>query len=247
MQICKDFTSKIIQNMSQSVLYLVPCPISNADVNSSIPLDVLSQIVKIQIFIVENEKSARRFLKSINPQIIWDEIHIFELDKHQNHPITKEIEALFNEQKSIGLLSEAGMPCIADPGNLIVRLAHEKNWFVKPMVGPSSILLALIASGMNGQSFCFHGYLPHDAIEKKRFVLSMEKNAKHSTQLFIETPYRNDKLLKELIQTLDNNTRLMVAKDISGDDELIVSQTVKWWKSQEIVIGKFPCLFAIGV
>lgn len=247
MQICKDFTAKIIQNMSHSVLYLVPCPISNSDVNSSIPLDVISQISKIQVFIVENEKSARRFLKFINPQIVWDEILIHELDKHQNHPITKDIQDLFKTHSHIGLLSEAGMPCIADPGHLVVRLAHDKNWQVKPMVGPSSILLALVASGMNGQSFCFHGYLPFDAAEKKRFVLNMEKNAKHSTQLFIETPYRNDKLLKDLIQTLDNNTRLMVAKDLNGEDEMIVSQTVKWWKSQNYSIGKFPCLFAIGV
>jgi 16S rRNA (cytidine1402-2'-O)-methyltransferase len=246
MHFCPLFLAKIMQNANASVLFLVPMPISEIDINWSIPLNVLSEISKIQVFIAENAKTARHFLKQVNPAIIWSEIEVIELDKHHISTQIEELKHILTANPVVGLMSEAGLPCIADPGNLIVRAAHELGIRVRPLSGPSSIVLALIASGMNGQDFRFNGYVPSKPDERKKAIQQLEKLKREATQLFIEAPYRNEKMLEDLIRTLQPDTRLMVAKDITGEDEWIVSQPVSWWRKQNIVLGKVPCLFAIG-
>ena len=199
-------------------LYLIPITLSNPGETSVVPEDVLPQTIKrvidfIDDYIVENEKTARKFIKSIHPDKKQPDLKINTLNKHTEISAHHEfIQPLLNG-KNIGLMSESGCPGIADPGAVIVKLAHEKGIQVVPLVGPSSILLALMASGMNGQSFAFNGYLPIDKNDKKQALkmyerLSQEKN---QTQLFIETPYRNNKLMEDLLQLLQPSTLLCVA------------------------------------
>ena len=235
-----------MQNANASVLFLIPMPISDIDINWSIPLNVLHEISKIQVFIAENAKTSRHFLKQVNPSIIWSDIEVIELDKHHISTQIEELKHILTAHPVVGLMSEAGLPCIADPGNLIVKAAHELGIRVRPLSGPSSIVLALIASGMNGQDFRFNGYIPSKPEERKKAIQQLEKLKREATQLFIEAPYRNEKMLEDLIRTLQPDTRLMVAKDITGESEWIVSQPISWWRKQSVVLGKVPCLFAIG-
>src|SRR6478609_594234 len=193
-------------------LYLIPTTLGEID-----PMDVLPQTVKraidfIDDYIVENEKTARKFIKSINPQKVQADLRLSSLNKHTE--VSEHIKMIQPclEGRNVGVMSEAGCPGIADPGAVIVKLAHEKGIQVIPLVGPSSILLALIASGMNGQSFAFTGYLPIDKDEKKASFKSLERISfeKNQSQIFIETPYRNNKLLEDLIQTLHPDTHLFM-------------------------------------
>ncbi|HEY1046232.1 MAG TPA: SAM-dependent methyltransferase [Bacteroidia bacterium] len=229
-----------------SVLYLVPTNITEIDVNWTIPSNVINQINNIQVFIVENAKTTRHFLKLLNPHINWVEKLIFELDKHQPENQKKEILELLKSGKDIGLMSEAGLPCIADPGHEVVRMAHDNDIVVKPLNGPSSIILALISSGLNGQNFKFNGYLPSKPEERRKSIQILETDSAKTTQLFIEAPYRNDNMLKDLIDVLKPETRLLMAKDITGENELIICRKVSWWKNNRIELGKVPCLFGIG-
>jgi 16S rRNA (cytidine1402-2'-O)-methyltransferase len=235
-----------MQSTSKETLFLIPLPISEIELNWSIPLNVINQISKIQCFIVENAKVSRHFLKQVNPKIIWDNVLIFEMDKHQIQSQNNEILNLMKQHRLVGLMSDAGLPCIADPGNHVVRIAHENGITVKPLIGPSSIILALIASGLNGQSFKFHGYLPSKPEERKQSISALEKICKESTQLFIEAPYRNEAMFSDLLKTLSPETRLLIASDICGENEYILCKTVKWWLEYPIQIGKIPCMFAIG-
>jgi 16S rRNA (cytidine1402-2'-O)-methyltransferase len=229
------------------VLFLVPLPISETDINWSISLSVIEQINNIQCFIVENAKTSRRYLKQLNPSVDLNEVHILELDKHNINSQTEEIKALLKTYEAIGLMSEAGLPCIADPGNHVVRMAHDMDMSVKPLSGPSSIILALISSGLNGQQFKFNGYLPAKPMERKQAIQVLEKEAQQVTQLFIEAPYRNDKMLADLLSVLKPHIRLLLAIDINGNDERIICKPVSWWKNNVMEIGKIPCLFGIGV
>jgi 16S rRNA (cytidine1402-2'-O)-methyltransferase len=231
----------------ENVLYLVPVPIAEIDINWSLPLDVIKQIVNIQCFIVENAKTARHYLKQLNPEVKYDEITLFELDKHHLSSQLVEIRALFKQHETIGLMSEAGLPCIADPGNHVVRIAHEMHVRVRPLTGPSSILLALIASGLNGQQFKFNGYLPVKPEDRQPAILKIEKDARQATQLFIEAPYRNEKLLADLVRLLQPSMRLLVAVNLTAEDEKIICQPVSWWKSHKPELGKVPCLFGLGI
>jgi 16S rRNA (cytidine1402-2'-O)-methyltransferase len=159
----------------------------------------------------------------------------------------QEIESLMKQHQIIGVMSESGLPCIADPGNLVVKIAHKIGIKVKPFVGPSSILLALMASGFNGQNFKFNGYLPIQSETLKPFLLNLEKESAKTTQLFIEVPYRNDKTFQFLVQHLSPETYLLVAKDITGENEYIQCKTIKEWKKLDIVIGKTPCVFGVSM
>jgi 16S rRNA (cytidine1402-2'-O)-methyltransferase len=232
---------------SGNVLFLIPLPISETDINWSIALSVIEQINKIQCFIVENAKTSRRYLKQLNPNVDLNEIYLLELDKHNINSQFGEIKVLLQQYEVVGLMSEAGLPCIADPGNHVVRMAHDMDITVKPLSGPSSIILALIASGLNGQQFKFNGYLPAKPQERKLAIQALEKESQQSTQLFIEAPYRNDKMLADLLSILKSHMRLLVAIDINGNDEQIICKPVSWWKSNIMEIGKIPCLFGIGI
>lgn len=222
-------------------------PISEIEINLSIPLDVINQITTIQCFIVENSKVARHFLKRINPQINWDKIEIFEMDKHQINQANNEILKFLKQKHHVGLMSDAGLPCIADPGNHVVRIAHENGIKVKPLTGPSSIILALISSGLNGQNFKFNGYLPSKPEERKKAIIGLEKICQNSTQLFIEAPYRNEAMFLDLLKILSPQTRLLVAFDVTGENEHIICRNIKWWRDNPLKIGKVPCMFAIGI
>ncbi len=246
MHFCSKETAKNMQIEGKSVLYLIPVPIAEGDLDWIIPLNVRNEIINIQHFIVENSKSARHFLKLLNPVINWSEISIVELDKHNGYEQNEDILNLFKSSKKIGLMSEAGMPCIADPGHHVVKLAQSRNWLVKPYVGPSSILLALISSGLNGNCFKFNGYLPSKPDERRRALLQLEKESNQCTQLFIEAPYRNDKMLDDLLLVLKPQTQLLIAYDITGVNEYIVTKEISKWKLSKPEIGKVPCIFAIG-
>jgi 16S rRNA (cytidine1402-2'-O)-methyltransferase len=212
-----------------------------------IPSEVLNQYKSITLWFVENARTCRQFLKKVDATINIDELTIFELDKHLPMNQLQEIESLMKQHQIIGVMSESGLPCIADPGNLVVKIAHKIGIKVKPFVGPSSILLALMASGFNGQNFKFNGYLPIQPETLKPFLLNLEKESAKTTQLFIEVPYRNDKTFQFLVQHLSPETYLLVAKDISGENEYIQCKTIKEWKKLDIVIGKTPCVFGVSM
>jgi 16S rRNA (cytidine1402-2'-O)-methyltransferase len=212
-----------------------------------IPSEVLNQYKSITLWFVENARTCRQFLKKVDATINIDELTIFELDKHLPMNQLQEIESLMKQHQIIGVMSESGLPCIADPGNLVVKIAHKIGIIVKPFVGPSSILLALMASGFNGQNFKFNGYLPIQSETLKPFLLNLEKESAKTTQLFIEVPYRNDKTFQFLVQHLSPETYFLVAKDITGENEYIQCKTIKEWKKSDIVIGKTPCVFGVSM
>ncbi len=228
-----------------SVLHLLPCPISDSDISAIIPSGVIIQLHSLDSFIVENAKTARYFLKSIGHPTPIQQIKILEMDKN-NGLDAGLISTFFVENKIVGLLSEAGMPCIADPGSLVVKWAHQNQVKVVPHVGPSSILLALIASGMNGQQFKFNGYLSQKNDVRKKEIILLEQESKRTTQLFIETPYRNQALLQDLLQYLRNSTRILVAQDLSGPNEMIISDIIQNLKNKQLQLAKLPTIFGIG-
>ncbi|MDO8316343.1 SAM-dependent methyltransferase [Flavobacterium sp. XS1P27] len=228
-------------------LYLIPTTMGDCD-----PMDVLPQTVKrsidfIDYYIVENEKTARKSIKGVNPEKKQSELKLFVLNKHTE---TKEhldfIKPLL-EGKNMGLMSEAGCPGVADPGAVIVKLAHEKGIQVIPLVGPSSILLAMMASGMNGQSFTFNGYLPIEKGEKKTALKNLEKLSqdKNQSQIFIETPYRNNKMLEDILQAINPATHLCIATDITLPTEYIKTMRASDWKKAKVDLHNRPTIFII--
>lgn len=233
-------------------LYLIPCTLSNPGETSTNIADVLPHSIKrtiefIDDYIVENEKTARRFIKNSNPEKVQATLKISTLNKHTD--VSEHIIMLQAclEGKSIGLMSEAGCPGIADPGAVIVKLAHEKGIQVIPLVGPSSILLALMASGMNGQSFTFNGYLPIDKNDKKIALRNLEKSSqdKNQSQIFIETPYRNNKMLEDILIAVNPSTFLCIATDITLPTEYIKTKKASEWKKEKIDLHNRPTIFIL--
>lgn len=231
----------------KGILYLIPTTLGESN-----PLDVLPQTVKraiefIDCYIVENEKTARRFIKSIYPEKVQSSLIISSLNKHTEVSEHNEMIQPCLQGINVGLMSEAGCPGVADPGAAIVKLAHEKGIQVVPLVGPSSILLAMMGSGMNGQSFAFNGYLPIDKSDKKSALKNFEKLSfdKNQSQIFIETPYRNNKLLEDFLQTLQPNTHLCIAADITLPTEYIKTMKVSEWKKATIDLHNRPTIFII--
>ncbi len=228
-------------------LYLIPTTLGESN-----PLDVLPHTVKrtielIDCYIVENEKTARRFIKSIYPEKVQATLMLSTLNKHTEVSDHNKMIQPCLEGIDIGLMSEAGCPGVADPGAAIVKIAHEKGIQVVPLVGPSSILLAMMGSGMNGQSFAFNGYLPIEKSDKKAALKNYEKLSfdKNQSQLFIETPYRNNKLLEDILQTLQPNTHLCVATDITLPTEYIKTMKVSEWKKATIDLHNRPTIFIV--
>jgi 16S rRNA (cytidine1402-2'-O)-methyltransferase len=228
-------------------LYLIPTTMGECN-----PLDVLPQTVKrtidfIDHYIVENDKTARKSIKEVNPEKKQADLILFILNKRTETAEHLDFIKPLLEGKNMGLMSEAGCPGVADPGAVIVKLAHEKGIQVIPLVGPSSILLAMMASGMNGQSFTFHGYLPIEKDEKKASFKSLERMSfeKNQSQIFIETPYRNNKLLEDLIQILNPETHLCIATDITLPTEYIKTKKIAAWKKETIDLHKRPTIFII--
>lgn len=229
-------------------LYLIPSTLGAEDVSLFLPEGTLSVIRALKHFIVEDSKSARAFLKSCAIPTPQADLDIQVLDKHNpDQDINLLLQALAAGHDT-GILSEAGCPGVADPGSKIVAEAHRRSYKVVPLVGPSSLLLALMASGLEGQRFCFHGYLPIDRTERMKKIQRMEETAKsrNETQLFIETPYRNNQLLSDLLQYLSGETKICLAVDISLPAEMIRTLKVKDWKKQAPELHKRPCVFLIA-
>jgi 16S rRNA (cytidine1402-2'-O)-methyltransferase len=227
-------------------LYLIPNTLGEDNFSFILPEEVKSIIESLDYFIVENERTARAYIKRLLPNKIQKEIHVEIIDK-QTDPLDlpgflKPIE----NGKNGGIISEAGLPCIADPGAEIVSIAHRKGLKVIPLVGPSSILLALIASGFNGQQFSFRGYLPFDRQIRKRVFQTMNKDIKDGiTQIFMEAPYRNNKLLDELLNIMHPETKLCIACDITLENEYIRTKTIADWAGSLPDLHKRPTIFLI--
>ena len=213
----------------------------------SLPAATLSWIQQCDAFFVENEKTARRFFKKLWKEMVIDDYIWHTIHKVENEQINSFLQ-LLQQGKNIGIVSEAGCAGIADPGQILVAAAQELGAEVKPYTGPSSLLLALMASGMNGQLFQFHGYLPIDALERKKKIQSLEADLKQTngTHLFIETPYRNNQLLEALIQYCHPNTRLCIAMDITAPTEWIKTKTIGYWKNNKPELHKKLVVFLLG-
>jgi 16S rRNA (cytidine1402-2'-O)-methyltransferase len=228
-------------------LFLIPATIGNSSVSDVLPANFSQHINTLKIFIVEELRTARRFLRSSGYTQNFDEVTFFVLNEHtKNHEIETYLDAI--SKSSIGLLSEAGVPCVADPGSEIVALAHRKNIPVVPMMGPSSILLALMASGLNGQNFCFNGYLPVDKKEREHKLKELEKQViqKNQTQIFIETPYRNNHLFESILNVCSPSTRIGIAANITQKNAIHQTKTVAEWRKQKIDLHKQNAVFLIG-
>jgi len=228
-------------------LYLIPTTLGDNAPEEVLPYTVKKTIDFITDYIVENEKTARKFIKTIHPEKEQSSLRISLLNKRTEESEYNDMLKPCFEGKNVGLMSEAGCPGIADPGAVIVKIAHQKGIQVVPLVGPSSILLALMGSGMNGQSFAFNGYLPIDKSEKKAALKYFEKHSldKNQSQLFIETPYRNNKLIEDLVQILSPSTLLCIAADITLPTEYIKTQRISDWKKTKIDLHNRPCIFIL--
>jgi 16S rRNA (cytidine1402-2'-O)-methyltransferase len=226
-------------------IYLIPCVLAE-DTPETIPPYVIEAVKKCQVIFAENERTARRFLKMMDKSIVIDDYEwhaIHKAEEEQLQQLTKNIKA----EKNIAIISEAGCPGIADPGQILIAAAQKMNCIIKPLVGPSSILLALMASGMNGQQFEFVGYLPIDNGERikkiKELELASQKNS--STKIFIETPYRNNQLLESISKTCVDKTMLCIAANITGANEYIKTKTIGEWKKKMPELHKQPAIFLL--
>ncbi len=228
-------------------LYLIPTTLGETEPLEVMPLSVKKVVEQIDYYIVENEKSARKFIKKISPKKSQPSLNLMLLDKYAEDIETARYLDICREGVNVGLLSEAGVPAVADPGASIVKMAHQNNIQVVPLVGPSSILMAMMSSGMNGQNFAFNGYLPIDKSDKKKAIKELERLSKdkNQSQIFIETPYRNDKMFSDLKSTLTPTTFLCIAVDITLPSEFIKSMTIKDWKHQQPNLHKKPAIFII--
>lgn len=235
--------------MKSGIVFLIPVFLSESDPNSVFPNINMEIINRLNIFIVEDLRTARRSLRKIGFTKDFEDVKFYVLNKHTE---ASEIYNFFDEVKvgqNIGLMSEAGIPCVADPGFQIVNLAHQYGITVKPLIGPSSILLALMGSGFNGQQFTFHGYLPIDKNDRRRVILHIENSARKSnqTQIFIETPYRNNKLVADILSFCANNTLLCIATDLTGENEYIKTNSIYQWKKMKPDLHKKPTVFLLNV
>jgi len=232
---------------TKGTLFLIPSVIAENTAESVLPSCVINLINDIDEFIVEDERSARRYLKNISYSKPLNSLILHTLNKHTDkNDIPFFIESLL-KGNNVGLLSEAGCPCIADPGSEIVKLAHENKIKVKPLVGPSSILLALIASGFNGQNFAFNGYLPIEKNARIKKIKELENKANHNyqTQIFMETPFRNMQLLNDILNCCSTSTLLCIAANITGEDEFIETRTIEEWKNKIPEINKKTAIFLL--
>lgn len=228
-------------------LYLFPVQLSEGPLQKVLPSENARIINPIRHFIVENIRTARRFLRQTDSTFDIDACTFYELNKHTTPDAISGYLNAMEKGADMGLLSEAGCPAVADPGADIVRIAQEKGFRIVPLVGPSSILLALMGSGFNGQRFAFEGYLPVEKDERIKTIKRLESRsyAEDCTQLFIETPYRNEKMLEDLISVLRPQTKICVAFDLTGPEESIRTLTASAWKKKAATIGKKPCIFLI--
>lgn len=228
-------------------LYLIPSPLGENDPAEVIPLPVLKSLEGFRTFVVEEVRTARRYLSKAGLKGRIGELEFHELNEHTSQEVIEGYLKLFDEGNDVALISEAGLPAVADPGAQLVALAHRNNIEVIPAVGPSSLMLALMASGLNGQSFAFCGYIPAKTEERRNRLRTLEKvsGQLRQTQILIETPYRNDSLFADILSVCGNYTRVCVAANITMPDAYIRTRKVSEWKKEGLVIGKRPCVFLI--
>jgi 16S rRNA (cytidine1402-2'-O)-methyltransferase len=228
-------------------LYLIPSPLGDNDPAEVIPAPTLALLQGIRRYVVEEVRTARRYLSRAGLKGRIAELEFHELNEHTTQQEVEALAALFDDGQDVGLISEAGLPAVADPGATLVALCHRRGITVVPQVGPSSLMLALMASGLNGQSFAFCGYLPAKTEERRNAIRAIEKTsqAHRQTQIVIETPYRNDALFADLLQACRPSTRICVAADITLPHAYIRTKTVNEWKKENLIIGKRPCVFLI--
>lgn len=232
---------------STPTLYLFPVPMGDTPVAQVLPQANIELLRQVKYFVVENLRSARRFLRAASRDIVIDDLHFEELSEHTPAAAVDAMLTPMEQGFDIGVVSEAGCPAVADPGADIVAAAQRRGYRVVPLVGPSSIILSLMASGSNGQSFTFHGYLPIEGNARNRSIKDMERAAhsRRQTQIFIETPYRNNRLLSDLLNILMPDTRLCVASDITGPQQSIITDTVSGWRKRSCDYSKIPTIFLI--
>lgn len=231
------------------MLFLIPAYLSEESPIDYFAPSIKEYILKTDYFFVENKKTARKVIKFFAPEKKQSDLKLFILDKYSESNDLKEAQKLMKSGQDFGLLSEAGLPCIADPGNVMVKWCHENNVKVIPINGPSSIILALISSGFNGQEFTFHGYLPIDKEQKKKQILFLENQVQKSgySQIFMETPYRNNQLLEDFIKFLNPNTKLCIAANINHPtEEFIKTLKISEWKNKKPELHKIPAVFVLG-
>lgn len=230
---------------SKAIIYLVPSFISEES-TETIPSYVIDAVKDCKVIFAENERTARRFLKSICREIVIDDYEWFTIHKAEPEQLAV-FKQKIKEEKNIAILSEAGCPGIADPGQLLVQAAQQMNATIKPLVGPSSILLALMASGMNGQQFQFIGYLPIDIAQRASRLKELEEESsiKKCTQLFIETPYRNNQLLESILKTCKPSTQLCIAAELTSKKEYIKTRSLAEWKNEKPDLHKKPVIFCL--
>ena len=237
--------------MSKGKLYLIPSPLGEYDPSEVIPAPVLERLRSILKYVVEEARTVRRYLSAAGLKGHISELELRELNEHTKPAEVEALLSMFSDPDGtptdVGLISEAGLPAVADPGAQLVALCHIQGIQVVPMVGPSSLMLALMGSGLNGQSFAFCGYLPAKTDERRKAIRDIEKRSSQlsQTEIFIETPYRNDSMMADLLATLQPKTRLCVAADITQPQETILTKEVREWKKTKLTIGKRPCVFLI--
>lgn len=233
--------------MDYGKLYLIPSPLGDNDPAEVIPGPTLALLKSIKTYVVEDARTVRRYLSRAGLRGHIDELRMVELSEHTTEAEVEAMASLFEGGASVGLISEAGLPAVADPGAALVALCHRKGIEVVPQVGPSSLMMALMGSGLDGQSFAFRGYLPAKTDERRAAIKDIERQSAQlrQTQIFIETPYRNDALLSDLLSILGESTLLCLAADITLPTQYIRTMSVGRWKKEHFTIGKRPCVFLI--
>lgn len=233
--------------MNYGKLYLIPSPLGDYAPAEVIPAPVLERIAQIRTYVVEETRTARRYLSAAGWKGHVGELAFHELNEHTDPQAVESYLALFRDGNDVGLISEAGLPAVADPGALLVALCHRYGITVVPMTGPSSLMLALMGSGLNGQSFAFCGYIPAKTEERRNALKALEKRSASArqTQILIETPYRNDALLADILSVCSDRTRLCIAANLTLPDAFLQTRTIGEWKKDKPLIGKRPCVFLI--
>ena len=231
----------------ETALYLIPVTLGDTPLDKVLPSYNSEIIGGIRHFIVENVRSARRFLRQVDSQFDIDGSCFYELNKHTTPEEVGGFLRPLYDGKPVGVISEAGCPAVADPGADVVAIAQRKGLKVVPLVGPSSIILSVMASGFNGQSFAFHGYLPIKADERAKKLHQLEQRIynEHQTQLFIETPYRNGKMIEDILKNCRPQTKLCIAANLTCDNEVVQTKSVKEWKGKAPDLSKIPCIFLL--
>lgn len=225
---------------------MVPVTLGGSDHGRTIPRGTREITLSLRLFAVEEVRSARRYLRSLDSSFPIDDTLFFDVGKHSDHSWLDDFFLRIEKGEDAGVMSEAGMPGLADPGNFIAAEAHRRGIRVIPLTGPSSVMLALVASGLNGQSFAFHGYLPVDSPERQKSIRELERRSSGGeTQIFMETPFRNRKMIDDILSVCRPSTRLCIAADITSDTEEIVTKSVAEWKKTLPLLDKRPAVFLI--